>query len=82
MANTISHLYIIGNGFDMHHGIDSSYFEYRMWLKDNYEDLYWKIVNLFYIDDESNESIVIVSAKRYHHSGVSGTIVSLKAVPL
>ena len=25
---------------------------------------------------------LIVSAKRYHHSGVSGTIVSLKAVPL
>ena len=24
---------------------------------------------------------VIVSAKRYHHSGVSGTIVSLEAVP-
>ena len=26
--------------------------------------------------------MMIVSAKRYHHSGVSGTIVSLKAVPL
>ena len=26
--------------------------------------------------------MVIVSAKRYHHSGVSGTIVSLEAVPL
>ena len=25
---------------------------------------------------------LIVSAKRYHHSGVSGTIVSLEAVPL
>ena len=26
--------------------------------------------------------IVIVSAKRYHHSGVSGTIVAHQAVPL
>ena len=29
-----------------------------------------------------DEKTLIVSAKRYHHSGVSGTIVSLKAVPL
>ncbi len=28
------------------------------------------------------ERNLIVSAKQYHHSGVSGTIVSLKAVPL
>ena len=30
----------------------------------------------------SNGEKLIVSAKRYHHSGVSGTIVSLEAVPL
>ena len=65
MANTISHLYIIGNGFDMHHGIDSSYFEYRMWLKDNNEDLYWKIVNLFCIDDESKESIALLENRQH-----------------
>ena len=65
MANTISHLYIIGNGFDIHHGINSSYFEYRMWLKDNYEDLYWKIVNLFCVDDESNE-IISLHENRQH----------------
>ena len=32
-------------------------------------------------DFVGNEKM-IVSAKRYHHSGVSGTIVSLEAVPL
>jgi len=28
-------LYIIGNGFDLHHEIKSSYLSYREWLKDN-----------------------------------------------
>ena len=65
MANNISKLYIIGNGFDMHHGINSSYFEYRMWLKKNHEDIYWKIVSLFYVDDESNESIIQLEKKQH-----------------
>lgn len=33
MNTSITDLYIIGNGFDLHHGINSSYFEYRIWLK-------------------------------------------------
>ena len=30
-----NHLYIIGNGFDSHHGINSSYRNFRNWLYEN-----------------------------------------------
>ena len=43
----------------------------QKFAKENYESVVYM-----------NFILVIVSAKRYHHSGVSGTIVSLKAVPL
>ena len=43
MNTSITDLYIIGNGFDLHHGINSSYFEYRIWLKKHYEDIYCEI---------------------------------------
>lgn len=33
------HLYIIGNGFDIHHGIQSSYRAYREWLLENHPEL-------------------------------------------
>ena len=29
------HLYIIGNGFDIHHGINSSYRNFRDWMYEN-----------------------------------------------
>ena len=51
-----------------------------------------QLSNIYYkraFDEDFNRGIrvidsnkMIVSAKRYHHSGVSSTIVSLKAVPL
>ena len=34
-----------------------------------------------YKENSYHDYILIVSAKRYHHSGVSGTTVSLEAVP-
>ena len=30
--SVINHLYIIGNGFDKHHGINSGYYDYAEWL--------------------------------------------------
>ena len=30
-----NHLYIIGNGFDLYHGINSSYRNFRNWLYEN-----------------------------------------------
>lgn len=43
----IDRLYIIGNGFDLHHKIKSSYYNYRDWLKDNYEYIYDRIEETF-----------------------------------
>ena len=65
MSKSILELYIIGNGFDNHHGVDSSYFEYRMWLKENYEHIYWEIINLFGIDDESKERKVLLDNRMH-----------------
>lgn len=33
-------LYVMGNGFDRHHGILCSYINFRDWMKDNYRDVY------------------------------------------
>lgn len=29
-------LYVIGNGFDVHHGIDSKYVDFKKWLMRNH----------------------------------------------
>lgn len=44
----IRHLYIIGNGFDLYHGIRSSYVDFANWLKSNDSGLY-QIVSRFYL---------------------------------
>lgn len=33
------HLYIIGNGFDLHHGINSSYKNFQEWMYENHPDV-------------------------------------------
>ena len=42
----IRNLYIIGNGFDIHHCIPSRYADYLNWLKNNKKTTYNKIVDL------------------------------------
>ena len=37
------HLYIIGNGFDLHHHIPSNYSDFKEWLKENDIDTLCKI---------------------------------------
>ena len=54
----MKNLFIIGNGFDIHYGINSRYSDYREWLKGYDFDLYNKLCLLY----------VIVSANRYHCS--------------
>lgn len=34
MTSSINELYLIGNGFDMHHSINSSYYNFKEWLED------------------------------------------------
>lgn len=48
-------LYVIGNGFDIHHGIKSRYSDYREWLKENDFDLYDKLCHLYESIDEDDE---------------------------
>lgn len=43
----IRKLYIIGNGFDLHHDIKSGYSHFSNWLKENHHAVYKKIVNLY-----------------------------------
>ena len=40
-------LYIIGNGFDIHHGLKSRYSDYRRWLK-GYRQTLYRHIKLFY----------------------------------
>lgn len=39
----MKHLYIIGNGFDLHHGIPSGYHSYRQWLEENHPGVLYLI---------------------------------------
>lgn len=43
----MKNLFIIGNGFDIHHGINSRYSDYREWLKGYDFDLYDKLCRLY-----------------------------------
>lgn len=40
-------LYIIGNGFDIHHSINSRYTDYETWLETNMPEVYGKILENF-----------------------------------
>ena len=44
---SIRSLYIIGNGFDLHHEIKSRYKDFSEWLKDNDFAVYQKIITLY-----------------------------------
>ena len=41
-------LYVIGNGFDLHHGLNTSYYAFSKYLKENDNELYYKVVETFY----------------------------------
>lgn len=36
----MKHLYIIGNGFDIHTGLDTRYTDFQLWLENNYPFIY------------------------------------------
>lgn len=48
----MKNLYIIGNGFDCHHNIRSSYSAYRTWLQENDTDLYEKLSEFYDTEDD------------------------------
>lgn len=41
--NRVNNLFIVGNGFDLNHGIKSSYSDFRKWLKKNKPIFYGKL---------------------------------------
>lgn len=48
-------LYIIGNGFDLYHGLETHYSDFRDWLKDKYPDFVYKMQKIYpYTDPEAN----------------------------
>lgn len=55
-STNIKHLYFIGNGFDIHHGINSSYLNYCNWLEENEPDIYFQLCDLYGISTEENEA--------------------------
>ncbi len=48
----LKRLYIIGNGFDLHHGIPSSYRDYRKWLEENDSDLLNRLSDYYEVNSE------------------------------
>lgn len=46
------HLYIIGNGFDLHTGLATRYADFRLWLENNYPFIYENMQAVYDIDVE------------------------------
>lgn len=43
----VKSLYILGNGFDIHHGINSKYSDYHEWLEKNDNGTYEKLCAIY-----------------------------------
>lgn len=59
-VNKIERLYIIGNGFDLHHGIPSGYIDFYRWMKENDEDFLCRFGEYFpdaFSDDEETDKM-------------------------
>lgn len=50
MDNKINELYLIGNGFDMNHHINSSYGQFRNWLENRDSVIYNRIFQVYELD--------------------------------
>lgn len=47
-------LYIIGNGFDLNHGLKTNYTDFKAWLKNYKPEIYNIILELYQIDDNED----------------------------
>ena len=54
MKNTI--LYIIGNGFDLHHGLKTSYADFREYIKIVNDELYQKLQKYVFNENDDLQS--------------------------
>lgn len=48
----MKHLYIIGNGFDLHTGLATRYADFQRWLENNYPFIYENMQAVYDIDAE------------------------------
>ncbi|QPI44536.1 MULTISPECIES: AbiH family protein [Pectobacterium] len=48
-------LYVIGNGFDLHHGLDTSYFTFGFFLRSCQHDLYDSLPPVISLADRSSD---------------------------
>lgn len=48
----MKHLYIIGNGFDIHTGLATRYADFQLWLENNYPFIYENMQEVYDIDAE------------------------------
>lgn len=51
--NNMKTLYIIGNGFDLHHGLKTEYSDFREYILKNHEDLLEAMSKYYDIEDDS-----------------------------
>lgn len=54
-------LYIIGNGFDLHHGLDTKYSSFGLWLEKKSSDTYGYLIKYLYLpelDVDEPESLI------------------------
>ena len=63
-------LYIIGNGFDIAHGLDTSYWSFRTFLDNHYPDYLYQFEELYNIThiDESDPRITEEDRNRFYSS--------------
>lgn len=52
----IKHLSIIGNGFDIHHGVNSSFLNFRNWLEKAEPNIYSQLCDLYEISTNENKA--------------------------
>lgn len=51
----MKHLYFIGNGFDLHHGFNTRYTDFRNWLKDFDKIAYDNLIWLYGVSDDNSD---------------------------
>ena len=47
IVSSPSKLYVIGNGFDKHHGLPCGYADFRVWLRGNRSDVHRELIRLY-----------------------------------
>ena len=50
-------LYVIGNGFDLHHGLPCSYSDFEVWLQENRPNVY-RNMNRIYGECHESGSVI------------------------